>query len=201
MTGAPLIDPTAMISDTTFGAWTTVGARTSIAESSLGDYSYVVSDCSVIYAQIGKFCSIAAHCRLNPGNHPLERVALHHFTYRSAQYEMGTDDPAFFAWRRAHRVVLEHDVWIGHGATVLPGVTIGTGAVVGAGAVATHDVPPFAIAAGVPVRVLRYRFDAATIERLMRLAWWDWPHARLAGALADFRVLTVREFLARYESR
>jgi hypothetical protein len=200
MSGEPRVDPTATISDTILGAWTAVGARTTIAESSLGDYSYVESDSSVIYSEIGKFCSIAAHSRLNPGNHPLERVAMHHFTYRSAAYEMGADDADFFAWRRAHRVVLGHDVWIGHGAVVLPGVTIGTGAVVGAGAVARREVPPFAIAVGVPARVLRYRFDEATIARLVGLAWWDWPHERLTRALPDFRALSIDEFLARYAS-
>lgn len=200
MSAEPRIDPSASVRDSTLGAWTAVGARTSIAESSLGDYSYVVSDCSIIYSEIGKFCSIAAHSRLNPGNHPLERVAMHHFTYRSAAYDMGADDPEIFNRRRDHRVVLGHDVWIGHGAVVLPGVTVGTGAVVGAGAVVSHDVPPFAIAAGVPARILRYRFNEARISRLLRLAWWDWPHTQLARALPDFRALSIDEFLARYES-
>ncbi len=199
MNAEPRIDPSATIRDTTLGAWTAVGARTSIAESSLGDYSYLVSDCSVIYSEIGKFCSIAAHSRLNPGNHPLERVAMHHFTYRSRSYDMGEDDPRFFDWRRSHRVVLGHDVWIGHGAVVLPGVTIGTGAVLGAGAVAARDVPPFAIAVGVPARVIRRRFSDTSVARLLGLAWWDWPHDKLAHALPEFRSLTIDEFLDRYE--
>jgi hypothetical protein len=114
LSGEPRIDPTATIQGSTLGAWTVVGARSSIAESCLGDYSYVVSDCQVIYSRIGKFCSIAAQSRLNPGNHPLGRVAMHHFTYRSASYEMGPDDPDFFDWRRERDVVLGHDVWIGH---------------------------------------------------------------------------------------
>jgi phosphonate metabolism protein (transferase hexapeptide repeat family) len=200
MNSAPRIDPTATVTGTILGAWTAVGARTSIAESSLGDYSYVVSDCSVIYCEIGKFCSIAAQSRLNPGNHPLERVALHHFTYRSNEYGFGPDDDAFFAWRREHQVRLGHDVWIGHGAVVLPGVTIGSGAVIGAGAVATRDVPPFAIAAGVPARVVRFRFDDERIARLQALAWWDWPHDRLAQALPDFRSLDVDAFIERHAS-
>jgi phosphonate metabolism protein (transferase hexapeptide repeat family) len=198
LNGKPCVDPTATVRAATLGAWTAVGARTSIVESSLGDYSYVVSDCQVIYSEIGKFCSIAAQSRLNPGNHPLERVALHHFTYRSASYDMGPDDAEFFDWRRAHRVVLGHDVWIGHGAVVLPGVRIGTGAVVGAGAVATRDVPPFAIAVGVPARILRFRFSDDRIARLLALAWWDWPHERLLRALTDFRALSVDAFLERH---
>src|SRR5215471_19777295 len=146
----PRIDPTAHVRQSALGAWTSVGPRTSMAETVFGDYSYVVNDSSIIYSEIGKFCSIAAHTRINPGNHPLERAALHHFTYRSRSYQLGEeDDQDFFDWRRAHKVVIGHDVWIGHGAIVLPGRRIGTGAAVGAGAVVSHDVPDFAIVAGV----------------------------------------------------
>jgi hypothetical protein len=190
----PSIHPTAAVRDCTFGAWCEVGARAELAESCFGDYSYVCEDTHIAYATLGRFCSLAATVRLNPGNHPLERVALNHFTYRSSAYEMGPDDAAFFDWRRAHRVMLGNDVWIGHGAVVLPGVAVGNGAAIGAGAVVTHDVPPFAIVVGVPARVLRFRFDDATIAALQALAWWDWPHERLREALADFRTLGAAEF-------
>lgn len=195
----PWIDPTAQVRDSNLGAWTAVGARTSIAESEMGDYSYVVNDASIIYASIGRFCSIAAHTRINPGNHPMERAALHHFTYRSRSYGLSEeDDRGFFDWRRSHRVTLEHDVWIGHGAVVLPGVKIGTGAAVGAGAVVSKDVPPFAVVAGVPARVIRFRFPEDLQERLLRLAWWDWPRDRLQAALPDFRSMKAEEFVAKY---
>ena len=127
----PTIDPTANVRDSTLGKWTAVGARTTISESTMGDYSYVVNDSSIIYSEIGKFCSIAAQTRLNPGNHPMWRAALHHFSYRSVSYQLGEeDDHEFFEWRRSHRVVLGNDVWIGHGAVVLPGVKIGNGGAV-----------------------------------------------------------------------
>lgn len=197
----PWIHDTAHVHDSTLGAWTAVGPRTSVVESSMGDYSYVVNDSQIIYSTIGKFCSLASQTRLNPGNHPLERAALHHFTYRSLSYELAEeDDAAFFDWRRSHRVTLGHDVWIGHGATVMPGASIGTGAVVGSGAVVTKDVPPFAIAVGVPARVLRFRFDEPTQEALLRLAWWDWSREQLAVALPDFRRLSISDFIARYAS-
>ena len=75
--------------------------------------------------------------------------------YRSSAYGLGPDDPAFFEWRRSSPVTLGHDVWIGHGAVVLPSVSIGNGAAVGAGAIVTKDVPPFAVVAGNPARVVR----------------------------------------------
>jgi hypothetical protein len=195
----PAIHPTATVRHSTLGAWTAVGARTTINETVMGDYSYVVSDSSIIYAEIGKFCSIAAQTRLNPGNHPLERAALHHFTYRSQSYQLGDDDDQeFFEWRRSHKVVLGNDVWIGHGATVLPGRRIGNGAAVGAGAVVSRDVPDFAVVAGVPARVIRYRFSEEVQQDLLNLAWWDWPMEQLAEALPDLRRLSAAEFAAKY---
>src|SRR5262245_45190982 len=196
----PRVDPTAHVRQATLGSWTSVGPRTSMAETVFGDYSYVVNDSSIIYSEIGKFCSIAAHTRINPGNHPMERPALHHFTYRSISYQLGDDDDAaFFQWRRDHKVTMGHDVWIGHGAVILPGVTIGTGAAVGAGAVVRRDVPAFAVVAGVPARILRYRFDQAIRDALARIGWWDWPHDRLRTALPDFRSLSTEEFVRKYD--
>ena len=196
----PYIEPTASVRDSQLGIYTAVGARTSMNETLFGNYSYVVNDSQIIYAEIGKFCSIAAQTRINPGNHPLHRAALHHFTYRSASYDMGdADDTEFFEWRRSHKVTMGNDVWIGHGAIVLPGVSIGTGGAVGAGAVVTKDVPPFAIVVGVPAKVLRFRFDDDTQAALLRVAWWNWPHEKLAEALPDFRNLSAEEFVRRYE--
>ena len=95
--------------------------------------------------------------------------------------------------------MLGNDVWIGHGAILLPGITIGHGAVVAAGAVVTKNVAPYAIVAGVPARFLKWRFAPQMAERLMRLAWWDWEHGRLAEAVEDMRAMGVEDFLAKYE--
>ena len=198
----PLVDPTAELAASRLGAYTEVGARTKLLEVELGDYSYVVNDSDIAYAKIGKFTSIAAMTRINPGNHPMQRASQSHFSYRASTYFVGeTDDADFFAWRRAHRVTIGHDVWIGHGAIVLPGRTIGNGAVIGAGAVVTKDVPAYAIAVGNPARVLRQRFPDKVAARLQTLSWWDWEHDRLQAALPDFRRLTVEQFLDTYETR
>ena len=192
----PTIDPTAVVRDSRFGRYTEVGARTHVVESSLDDYSYVVQDAQIVYTTIGKFCSIASHTRINPGNHPMERITQAHFTYRSSDYFEGEgDDAAFFDWRRDHAVTIGHDVWIGHGAIVLAGRSVGTGAVIAGGAVVTKDVAPYTIVAGNPARVVRRRFSEAIAERIERLAWWDWEHERLRRALPDFRSLGVEAFL------
>jgi phosphonate metabolism protein (transferase hexapeptide repeat family) len=196
----PLIDPAANVQDSRLGVYTEVGARTSLLEVELGDYSYVVNDSNIACATIGKFCSIAAMTRINPGNHPMHRATQSHFTYRSSAYFIGErDEEEFFSWRRAHRVRIGHDVWIGHGAIVLPGRSIGTGAVIAAAAVVTKDVSDYTIVAGNPARPVRQRFPDAVAERLRRLAWWDWSHEQLRSALPDFRTLAVDEFLDKYE--
>ena len=198
----PLIDASADVTRATLGAYTEVGARTKLLEVEMDDYSYVVNDSDIAYTRIGKFTSIAAMTRINPGNHPMHRASQAHFTYRASAYFDGAADEAeFFGWRRSHQVAIGHDVWIGHGAIVLPGRTIGTGAVVGAGSVVTRDVPDYAIVVGNPARVVRPRFADAIAERMLALAWWDWPHAAVHAALGDFRTLSAEAFLDKYETR
>jgi phosphonate metabolism protein (transferase hexapeptide repeat family) len=196
----PLIDPSADIRDCRFGVYTEVGPRTTLLDVTLGDYSYVANDSDIAYATIGKFCSIAAMTRINPGNHPMQRASQSHFTYRASTYFPGEDDDAdVFAWRREHHVSIGHDVWIGHGAIILPGRNIGTGAVVAAGAIVTKDVPDYAIVAGNPARMIRPRFPDDIAARMNRLAWWDWDHETLRTALPDFRGLAAQDFLDKYE--
>jgi phosphonate metabolism protein (transferase hexapeptide repeat family) len=201
LSNLPTIDPTASVRDCRLGAYTEVGARTILLEVRMDDYSYVVNDSQITYTTIGKFCSIAAMTRINPGNHPMHRATQAHFTYRASAYFPGeSDDAEFFEWRRAHRVEIGHDVWIGHGAIVLPGRSVGTGAVIAGGAVVTKDVPPYTIVAGNPARPVRPRFPEDIAERLVALKWWDWSHETLRRALPDFRKLSIEDFLAKYEA-
>lgn len=197
---APEIDPSAVVRDSEFGRYTYLGPRSQVMHSNIGDYGYAMGDNQIAHARIGKFCNIATGVRINPSNHPWWRATLHHFTYRSASYGFGLpDDAAIFDWRREDAVSIGPDVWIGHNAIVMPGVSVGAGAAIGSAAVVTSDVPPYAIAAGVPARVVRMRCDADTIERLLRIAWWDWSHAALDAALADFRGLDAAGFAAKYD--
>ena len=195
----PLIDPTARVTDSTFGRFCEVMHDSILNEVEMGDYSYCADHANIFCTTIGKFSNIAAMTRINPGNHPTDRTSLHHFMYRSAQYwPDAQDDESFFDWRREHRVTIGHDTWLGHGAIVLPGRHVATGAVVGAGAVVTKDVPPYTIVAGNPATEIRPRFAPDIADRLLALAWWDWDNDRLGAALQDFRTLSVEAFLEKH---
>lgn len=196
----PLIHENAKVNESTFGRYCEVGAYSVLNEVTFGDYSYCANHTMIAYTTVGKFSNIAAMCRINGGNHPTWRASLHHFMYRSAQYfDDAEDDTDFFQWRRDHWIEIGHDTWLGHGAQILPGRKVGTGAVVGAGAIVTRDVGPYEMVGGNPARLIRTRFDAPIVDRLMALSWWDWDHAALRAALDDFRMLSVEAFLERYE--
>jgi hypothetical protein len=197
----PLIHATAEVSDSVLGRYTEVAERCRVSEVELGDYSYMMQDCAVWCARIGKFANIAASVRINATNHPTWRPTLHHFTYRASDYwDDAEHETDFFAFRRSKAVTIGHDTWLGHGSTVLPGVTVGDGAAVGAGAVVSKDVAPYTIVGGVPAKPIRERFDRRTAERYQELAWWDWDHKRLRAALDDFRSLSAEAFLEKYEA-
>ena len=195
----PLIHPDCLIMEATFGAFCEVGQGSRILNSTFEDYAYCDRLSDIANTTVGRFANIAAMTRIGPTDHPMAHASLHHFLYRSSYYwDDAEDDPAYFAARQARRTVIGPDTWIGHGAIIKPEVTIGAGAVVASGAVVTKDVPPYIIVAGLPASVLRPRFAPDIADRLLTLAWWNWSHDRLRGALDDFRKLQAEAFLEKY---
>ena len=196
----PFFHPGSQIVNSSFGSWCEVGEGSRVLNSTFEDYAYCDRLSDIANTTVGKFANIAAMTRIGPTDHPMANASLHHFLYRSSYYwDDIPDDAGFIAHRASRRTVIGPDTWVGHAVIVKPEVTIGAGAVIASGAVVTKDVPPYMIMAGVPAQPLRPRFAPGIADRLMGLAWWDWSHDRLRGALADFRALKAEAFLEKYQ--
>jgi virginiamycin A acetyltransferase len=117
--------------------------------------------------RFGKYISIAQECRfMLSGNHRWDRVT----TYLPDVVDCNATVDDLYS---NGDIVVGNDVWIGLGCTIMSGVNIGTGAVIATGSVVTKDVPPYAIVGGTPAKVITYRFDEHTIDRLLKSEWWD----------------------------
>ena len=119
---------------------------------------------------IGKYVSIAANVTLGLGVHLTDNVS-------TSPLFLNKNDERLL--QQSQPIIIKNDVWIGKNAMIKNGITIGNGAVVGAGAIVTKDVPDYAIVAGVPARIIRYRFKPEVIEKLLQGQWWNYPLNKL----------------------
>lgn len=170
-----------------------------IYHSEIGDHSYTGRNCTIWHAKIGKFCSMSWNLSIGGANHDYTRTTTHSFLYAP---EFGfIDEPNHEYSRFDTPCEIGNDVWIAANVCICRGVKIGDGAVIGAGAVVTRDVPPYAVVAGVPAKVMKYRFDEDTVKRLLEIKWWDFPdevireNMHLFNAKMNNEVLTGLEKL------
>lgn len=129
--------------------------------------------------EIGRYCSIAADCSIGLMPHPTDWLSTSPTIYESTVDVWGNSFPGQLHSQKSYFVedfntYIGHDVWLGNGVKVMKGISIGTGAIVAAGAVVTKDIPPYAIVGGVPAKLIRFRFDAETIKKLLASRWWEY---------------------------
>lgn len=176
----------------------------------LGAFSYAVS--GFYYGcRIGRYCSFGEQVQIGRHPHPMNWVSTSPFFY--LQFKDVLDQPLpegidlnvdrnferSAAPVTAKLTVIGNDVWIGHGAFILPGVQIGDGAVIAAMSVVTKNVPPYALVAGSPARIVRYRFPQEQIEALLASKWWDFAPWQLKGVRVD-TVPDFTEFVVKLRS-
>ena len=157
-----------------------------VTHSTMGDYSYVGRNSRIIHADIGKFCSIASETKIGMGTHTLDKISTSPI-FTEAKNGTTHSWVKVSAVNPFKRVVVGNDVWIGVRTMVMGGVKIGDGAVIGAGSIVTKDIPPYAVVAGVPAKVIRYRFPKEQIDALLANPWWNLPEEKLRELIALFQ--------------
>lgn len=169
-----------------------IGRRTYLTRSTIDNHSYLKS--------IGAFSSINKKVSIGGENHPMKFVSTHpyfylandkniyeHNSYIEKSVDISNENP---------KIVIGNDVWIATNAVILPGVTIGDGAVIGAGAIVTKDIPPYAVAVGVPARVIKYRFSQDIIKGLLKIKWWNWSDGEIKDNIQYF--YDVKKFVDKF---
>jgi len=162
-----------------------VESGSTIVRTNFDRHSFCGYDCTIIDTDISAFCSIAGRVTIGGARHPMEYVSTSPVFLSHRDSVKTKFSRHQYTWRVRTRV--GNDVWIGDGAYIKGGVCIGDGAVIGMGSVITKDVPPYAIVAGNPGRVLRMRFSEEIVEGLMALRWWDLSDDRLTELAQEFQ--------------
>lgn len=157
----------------TFGENNTVYENVGLNEVSLGDFTYIAAHSKISKTRIGKFCSIGPDCKIGLGKHPSNTFVSTHPIFFSTlkQAQITFADKSYF--NEFDEIVIGNDVWVGSNVIIVDGVTISDGAIIAAGSVVTKDIPPYAIVGGVPAKIIKFRFNKAEINELLKLKWWD----------------------------
>lgn len=182
-----------------------------IWHTKIGKYSYGPLCRNHPYVEsIGAFSSFA-HGTDVVVNHPVEYITTHPMIYQGAEFEQFLE---FSLWKNMpyyfdgvqprrdkikplKRIKIGSDVWLGQNVIITNYANIGNGVIAGAGSVITKDVPDYAVVAGVPAKIMRFRYSPEEIECLNRIAWWDWSDDEIRERYDDF-YLPIHEFIRKY---
>ncbi len=148
----------------------------------IGKHSYATPDLFVANPKqtvIGSFTSIGKRVCLGHGIHPQNYLSTSPYLYLDRLNYKTKSTPSHNEWEELPPIYIGSDVWIGEDALIKNGITIGHGAIIGAKAIVTKDVPPYAVVAGIPAQILRYRFTPDIIQKLLKLEWWTLPDEQI----------------------
>lgn len=171
------------IMNTQFEGHNMIGRKVTLINCMVGEASYINHNSRMIGSKIGRYCSIADNVYTGFGHHPLDFISTHSSFFYDTTSQLGwsmfkpSAAPSYDPYKhpendKGYITVIGNDVWIGSHAMIMDGITIGTGAVIGTGSVVTKDVPPYAIVAGVPAKIIRYRHPESKINDLLKSKWW-----------------------------
>ncbi|OFY04347.1 MAG: chloramphenicol acetyltransferase [Bacteroidetes bacterium GWF2_43_63] len=165
-----------------------------VRNADIGDYTYVSMNSWINNTRIGKFCSIGPNLLCGWGVHPTQGISTSPMFYSTKKQNGITFSSTDKIEERAI-ISIGNDVFIGANVTILDGVSIGDGAIIGAGAVVSKDIPPYAIAVGVPIQIVKYRFSEEQIQQLLKIKWWDFEESKLRDIESNF--FNVDAFLSK----
>lgn len=187
------------ISNCKFGIFNTIYDKVVMLNVSIGDFSYVAQGSIISNTQIGKFCSIGPDIKCGLAFHPNQTfVSTHPVFYSMVKQSQITfaDQNYFIEYKN---IKIGNDVWIGANAIIVGEIEIGDGVIIAAGSIVTKNIPPYAIVAGVPAKIIRYRFSEDEISYLLKLKWWNLDWIWIKKNFKDFHSLNLlRKSLENY---
>lgn len=167
-----------------------------ITDAEVDKDTYIAGNSVISISQIGKFCSIGPNFLCGWGIHPVNGLSTAPMFYSTLKQNGRTLSKEDKITERK-KITIGNDVFIGANVTVLDGITIGDGAVIGAGAVVSKDIPPYAIAVGCPIKIIRYRFSEENINKLLKIKWWDFDEQKLTDVEKYF--FDTDSFIKKYD--
>lgn len=167
-----LIGYGASIKNSELGLDVFVGQNTRIVNTIVGDHTYFNSDSQISNTTIGKFCSIGSNVKIGIGSHPIHMVSTHPAFYSNNKGFRTFADQMYYNGEFGV-VSIGNDVWIGSDVSILNNIKIGNGSIIAIGSIVTKDVPDYAIVAGIPAKIIKYRFEKDKIQKLSEIKWWE----------------------------
>ena len=201
-----IIHKGASFADVKFEGNNTLFKNVKLFNSSLGIGTYIGKSSEIIYAKIGKYCSIADNVHIGLGTHPTSifvttHPSFYHDTYKTLGFGF-TKTESFnpYKWIEKDKFLVKvgNDVWIGCNAIIMDGVTIGDGAIIAAGSVVTKNVEPYSIVGGVPAKHIKYRFNQQQIDQLLKIQWWNSDQLWIINNAHSFKDINL--FLKNYKN-